>query len=87
MRDGSVVFWALCLIAAVSFWGWLYSSAFAYESVNRGAATADALRSLAEYTGDWIFYALGFAFVAYMVWAFRFYRGKYKERKAREKGK
>ena len=24
-----VVFWALCLIAAVSFWGWLYSSAFA----------------------------------------------------------
>ena len=24
-----VMFWALCLIAAVSFWGWLYSSAFA----------------------------------------------------------
>jgi hypothetical protein len=26
-----VVFWALCLIAAVSFWGWLYSSAFAIQ--------------------------------------------------------
>ena len=24
-----LVFWTLCLIAAVSFWGWLYSSAFA----------------------------------------------------------
>ena len=61
----------------------MYASA-AYA--NRGEHAADALRSLAEYTGDWIFYALGFAFVAYMVFAFRFYRGKYKERKAREKG-